>query len=65
MKSWIKEIQDNGRILLLGDGTKYKVSSYDAYDTKFWMKMDNVSVIGSKLTNHIQRDKTIEVTKTS
>lgn len=62
MKDWIKNIEDSGKLIILGSGLKYKVSLYDALDTRFWMKMDNVSVSGSKMTNHNQRDKTVDVT---
>lgn len=61
MKDWIKDIQDDGKLIVLGSGLKYKVSSFDAFDTKFWMKMDSVSVSGGRITNHSQRDKTIPV----
>jgi hypothetical protein len=63
MKDWIKDIQDNGKLIILSNGSKYKVSSYDTYDTKYWMKLDNVSVSENKMTNHNQRDKTINVIK--
>lgn len=63
MKDWIKDIQDSGKLITLSTGSKYKVSSYDSFDTRMWMKMDNVSVNGNKMTNHSQRDKTVEVTK--
>jgi hypothetical protein len=51
MKDWIKEIQDSGKLIILNGGSKYSVSSYDSIDTRFWMKMDNVSVSDSKMTN--------------
>ena len=61
MKDWIKEIQDSGKIIILSSGAKYSVPSYDSLDTRFWMKLDNVSLNGNKMTNHSQKDKTIDV----
>ena len=61
MKNWIKEIKDSGKLIILSDNSKWFISSFDAFDTKFWMKLDNVSVKGSKMVSHSQRDKTVDV----
>ena len=62
MKDWIKEIKESGKIIILDDSTKWEVASYDRYDTRMWMRMDNVTVSGNKMTKHGGlREETVSV----
>lgn len=63
MQDWIRDIQDSGKIIILSTGTKYQVSSFDAFHSRFWMKLDKISVTGSKMTNHSQREQAVAVTQ--
>jgi len=61
MKQYIKEIKDSGKIIILDDSSKWEVSMFDRMDTRFWMRLDNVTVTRDKMTNHSQREKTVTV----
>lgn len=63
MKYSINEIQDSGQLIILSNGTKYKVSSFDAYHTRIWMKFDEVSVDAFKMTNHSRGNQSVDVTQ--
>ena len=34
MKASVKEIQDSGKLIVLDDGSKWSVSSFDAFNTR-------------------------------
>lgn len=61
MRQNIKEIKESGKIVVLSDSSEWEVDMFDRMDTRFWMRLDNVSVSGDKMTNHSQRDKTVSV----
>ena len=61
MKHWIKEIKDFGKLIILDDSSKWEVGMFDRIDTRYWMRLDNVTIAGNKMINHSQRDKTITV----
>lgn len=61
MSIWIKEIIDSGKIILLDDSTKWEVDMFSRMDSRYWSRMDSVSVKGNKMINHSQRDKEITV----
>ncbi len=63
MSIWIKEVIDSGKILILDNYTKWEVDMFNRMDTRYWRRMDTVSVDGNKITNHSQRDKTITARK--
>ncbi len=64
MKYTINEVQDNGQLITLSNGTKYKVSSFDAFHTRMWMRFDEVSVDAFKMTNHSRGNQSVAVTQT-
>jgi hypothetical protein len=51
MRRSIREIQDSGKLIVLDDGSKWEVTSYDAYHTKLWMRSDQIDESFGKLTN--------------
>lgn len=63
MSKCIKEINERGRTIILDDNTTWTVSSFESFDTRSWMGLDNVTVKDGKMTNHNQRDKTVYVRK--
>ena len=50
MSNYIRKIEDSGKLIILEDSSKWEVSSYDAFTTRMWMVMDNVSVSLNKMT---------------
>lgn len=63
MKYTIMDIQESGQLITLSNGAKYKVSSFDAFHTRMWMRFNEVSVDANKMTNHSRSDKTVAVTQ--
>lgn len=61
MKQFIQEVRNGGKLIILSDGTKYKVSDFDAFYTALWMVLDKVSVEHFRMTNHDRRDKPVDV----
>ena len=51
MKASVKEIQDSGKSIVLDDGSKWSISSFDAFNTRMWMRFDNIEINFNKLTN--------------
>lgn len=41
---WIKSKTSDGSIVILDDGSTWKVDSFDRFDSRFWSKFDNVVV---------------------
>lgn len=63
MKYWIKEIQESGQLIILNNGAKYRISSFDAFHTRMWMRFEEVSVDANRMTNHSRSDKSVAVTQ--
>ena len=51
----IREIQDSGKLLILSDGSKWEISSFDSFHTRMWMRMDTIEVQLGKLTNETRK----------
>ncbi len=51
MKQPIKEIKDSGTLIILEDGSKWEINSFDSFHTKMWMKSDLVEVYFGNLKN--------------
>jgi hypothetical protein len=43
-EDWIKSKTSDGSIVILDDGSTWKVDSFDRFDGRFWSKFDNVVV---------------------
>lgn len=63
MSNYIRKIEDSGKLIILDDSSKWEVSSYDAFTTRMWMIMDNVSVSLNKMTNLSRNNETVSVTR--
>jgi hypothetical protein len=62
MSNYIRKIEDSGKLIILDDSSKWEVNSYDAFTTRMWMIMDNVSVSLNKMTNLSRKNETVSVT---
>ena len=60
MKASVKEIQDSGKSIVLDDGSKWSISSFDAFNTRMWMRFDNIEINFNKLTNHSRGNQTVD-----
>jgi len=63
MRRSIREILESGQLIVLDDGSKWKVSSFDAFHTKLWMRMDQVEESFGKLTNVSRGGQSVSVTR--
>jgi len=63
MSNYIRKIEDSGKLIILDDSSKWEVSSYDAFTTRMWMIMDNVSVSLNKMTNLSRNNETVSITR--
>lgn len=63
MSNYIRKIEDSGKLIILDDSSKWEVSSFDAFNTRMWMVMDNVSVSINKMTNLSRNNETVSVTR--
>jgi len=61
MKNWIKEIKESGKIIILDDSTIWEVDTFNRIDVRMWMRFDNVTVSGNKMTKHGIKDEIITV----
>ncbi len=64
MSNCILKVEDSGRLITLDDSSQWGVSLYDAFTTRMWMALDNVSVSRGKMKN-LERNETVSVTKES
>ena len=60
MKASVKEIQDSGKLIVLDDASKWSVSSFDAFNTRMWMRFDNIEINFNKLTNLSRGSQTVD-----
>ena len=60
MKASVKEIQDSGKLIVLDDSSKWSVSSFDAFNTRMWMRFDNIEINFNKLTNLSRGSQTVD-----
>ena len=56
----IHDIQDFGKLILLDDGSKLEISSFDAFHTQMWMLMDQVEESLGKLTNVSRGNQSVD-----
>lgn len=47
----VREVQDSGRLVILDDGSKWEVSSFDSFHTRMWLPLDRVDEKLGKLVN--------------
>jgi hypothetical protein len=59
MNSTILEIKDSGELVILSDGSKWEISSFDAFHTRMWMTFDRVEVGPGKLINLSRGNKSV------
>jgi len=61
----IRQKTDDGSVIILDDGSVWKVDPYDRYDSRFWSRYDNIIVkddesalintdVGEKLATRIE-----------
>lgn len=55
----IREVKEQGRIVILTDGSKWEVSSFDAFHTRLWMVMDEIKVELGSLTNLSRQNRKV------
>ena len=60
MKASVKEIQDSGKVIVLDDGSTWSVSSFDAFNTRMWMRFDSIEINFNKLTNLNRGNQTVD-----
>ena len=60
MKASVKEIQDSGKVIVLDDGSTWSVSSFDAFNTRMWMRFDSIEINFNKLTNLSRGNPTVD-----
>ncbi len=63
MNTYITDIQNNGELIILSDFSKWKVSSFDAFNTRMWMRMDNVVAENNALINTSRRNEKVSATR--
>jgi len=61
MKQFISEVQDFGKILVLGSGSKYRVGIVDSVKTMLWLPAQQVSVSGFIMVNHGRQGESVQV----
>ena len=61
MKASVKEIQDSGKVIVLDDGSTWSVSSFDAFNTRMWMRFASIEINSNKLTNLSRGIQTVHV----
>lgn len=49
--NFISQVLDDGKILVMGDGSIYKIYDYDSYDSNYWLPMTDVEITNSKIIN--------------
>jgi hypothetical protein len=49
--NWIKFKADDGSIIILDDGTVWKIDQLDRFNSAFWMRLDNIVVDDGALIN--------------
>jgi len=63
-KVYISEVKDNGKILIMLDGSVYEVDDYDTFDTLLWLGNSYALLIdGTRLLNLDERSEIIDVTR--
>jgi len=63
MNNYIKEIQDSGKLIVLDDGSKWAVGSYDSFTTRIWLRMDKITVANNELINTSRRNEKVPATR--
>jgi hypothetical protein len=60
-KHSIRAKSDDGSILTLDDGSVWEVDSYDRYDSRLWMRMDNVILLDDSIINTDENNEKVGV----
>ncbi len=67
-KHSIRKVEDLGQIIILDDGSRWKVSMFDKSKSMMWIPLDEVTIQPSgiiyKLT-HLKRKETVEAEQTT
>jgi len=64
MDKYIQDIRNSGELIILNDGSKWAVSSFDAFHTRMWMRFDKVEVSNNTITNKSRNNKTVSARRT-
>lgn len=59
MNQRIREVKDGGKLIVLSDGSKWQVSSFDAFHTMMWMPFDEIEVGVAHLINVSRRSQRV------
>ncbi len=59
MQTSIARVEKNGELVLLINGTKWAISSFDAFYTRMWLVGDKIETSMSSLTNVSRQNKKV------
>ena len=59
---WITDKTSDGSIIMLSDGSVWKIDSYDRLDSMLWMVTDDIIVHDDKLIN-TDEDEIVDATQ--
>ena len=63
MNTYIQDIQNDGELIILSDSSKWSISSFDAFYTRMWMRMDKVAAANGELVNISRRNEKVRATR--
>ena len=64
MNQIIREVKDGGKLIVLNDGSKWQISSFDAFHTMMWMPFDEIEVGVAHLINVSRRNQRVSAQRT-
>lgn len=64
MSQRIREVKDRGKLIILSDGSKWEISSFDAFHTMMWMPFDEIEVGVAHLINVSRRSQRVSAQRT-